>query len=272
LKRTSFFVFLTLVFCPAVFALDVPEKPASYVNDRAGMMSPAAREALESKLAQFDKETSNQLVVATFESLEGGSLEDFSIRLAEKWRPGTAKKDNGVILLVFKQDREVRIEVGYGLEGAMPDALAKRIISNEIVPSFKAGDFDGGILNAAGAIMKATRGEYTADAAGEDPFDTYGPWAFIGLVLYVLLPLVLYAAVMIFMTAAGGAPGFFFGALIVAILAALRKMLASTVGQTISRGGTGGWYSGGGSGSFGGSSFGGFGGGSFGGGGASGRW
>ncbi|MBI4372171.1 MAG: TPM domain-containing protein [Candidatus Omnitrophica bacterium] len=129
------------------------------------MLSGEARSVLEAKLKAFEDQTSNQIVIATFLSLEGGSLEDFSIRLAEAWKAGQKGKDNGVILLIFKNDRAVRIEVGYGLEGVLPDAVGKLIIENEIVPAFREGKFDEGINKAVDAIIAQTKGEYRNEAA-----------------------------------------------------------------------------------------------------------
>src|SRR3990167_213232 len=155
--RRFFSAFSTFFFvCAAASALEIPERPGSYVNDYASLLSPGVRQTLEARLEAFERETSNQLVVAVFQSLEGASLEDFSVRLAEKWKVGTKDRDNGVILLIFKEDRAVRIEVGYGLEGALPDAVAKLIIENEIVPRFRQGKFDEGIEGAIDAILSAT--------------------------------------------------------------------------------------------------------------------
>ena len=156
------------MFMSPLYALSVPERPAARVNDYAALLSPAARADIENTLAEFEKSTSNQVVVAIFHGLEGGSLEDFSIRLADQWKIGDRQKDNGVILLIFKEDRQVRIEVGYGLEGALPDAVAHQIIRNEIVPAFRDGRFDEGVKNAVAGIIAATRGEYKA--VSEDPF------------------------------------------------------------------------------------------------------
>ncbi len=224
----------------------IPEVPDHYVNDRAGLMAVASREALEAKLAQFERDTSNQVIVATFPDLQGASIEDFSIRLAEKWKPGQSGRNNGVLLVVSKGDRKVRIEVGYGLEGAIPDAVAKSILSNEVLPRFKQGDYDGGIQAGVAAILKASAGEYRA--APESEWERFIP------VLFVLLSLI-------------------------AILILVRRI---TGGLGIHRsgvyypGGWGGWSGGGSSSgsSWGGGSSGGFssGGGSFGGGGASGSW
>ncbi|MBI4431857.1 MAG: TPM domain-containing protein [Candidatus Omnitrophica bacterium] len=172
------------MLCVPAFAFSVPDKPAGYVNDYAGLLSNGARSRLEEMLANFERKTSNQIVVATFPSLEGGSLEDFSIRLAERWKIGSAKNDNGVILLIFRDDRQVRIEVGYGLEGVLPDVTASRIIRNEIVPAFRAGDMDGGIEKAVLAIMAATKGEYQP----EEPIDKikpYAPYLFLLLVVFM---------------------------------------------------------------------------------------
>lgn len=158
-----FLIFFLAAIAPvSLYALDVPPRPADYVNDYAGMISGEKKSQLNQFLRQFETETSNQIVVAAFQSLENESLEDFSIRLAETWKIGQKGKDNGVILLIFKDDRKVRIEVGYGLEGALPDALAGQIIQNVIAPAFRDGRYDEGISNAVTAIAKAVQGEYEA--------------------------------------------------------------------------------------------------------------
>ncbi len=272
---TFFFLLASLIFSTPAFSLSVPDKPSSYVNDYANLLSDTARGKLENELAAFEKETSNQVVVAIFPSLEGGSLEDFSIRLAEKWKLGTKDKDNGVILLIFKEDRAVRIEVGYGLEGALPDAVASLIIQNEIVPAFRAGDYDQGVLSAVSSIIQATKGEYKA-LPTKDKIKDVSPFLFMLLVFYLLFPILCYVAVVIGATAILGFPaGLLVGAVLAAFLVFLRSLLgASIFGQTLSgsrRGGFWGGSGGGFSGGFGGG-FSGGGGGSFGGGGASGRW
>jgi uncharacterized protein len=163
LKRKVFFIWFTLFLlsCPA-FALQVPERPEGRVTDFTGTLSSNEKAMLERKLADFERETSNQIAVLLLPTLEGDSLEDYSIRLAEKWKVGQKGRNNGVILLVVKNDRKLRIEVGYGLEGALTDALSGSIISNEVAPRFKAGQFYQGIDAGVSAIMAATRGEYKA--------------------------------------------------------------------------------------------------------------
>src|SRR5262245_22150492 len=115
---------LLLLVGSAVAELRVPPPPERRINDYAGALTPAERDALEQKLAQRERTSSNQVVVAVFRSLEGESLEDFSIRLAQAWRIGQKGLDNGVIFLIFVGDRKMRIEVGYGLEPTLTDAIA----------------------------------------------------------------------------------------------------------------------------------------------------
>ncbi len=159
--RCACLLFVALLpFLPSLSAFEVPKRADGYVTDRAEFLSPSAKAGLETTLRVFDEKTSNQVVVATFPSLEGDSLEDFSMRLAEAWKAGQKKKDNGVIFLIFRNDRKMRIEVGYGLEGVLTDALAGQIISQVVAPYFRKGDYSGGILAGTDAIMKATQGEF----------------------------------------------------------------------------------------------------------------
>ncbi|HEY2796278.1 MAG TPA: TPM domain-containing protein [Thermoanaerobaculia bacterium] len=139
----------------------VPEKPTRYVTDRAGVLGSGRAEALNARLEQFERDTSDQLLVWVDRKIpEGFTLEDFTVRAAQKWGPGQKKIDNAVILFVFTEDRKMRIEVGYGLEGALPDALAHRIQEEEILPRFRSGDFAGGIEAGMTAMMAAIKGEY----------------------------------------------------------------------------------------------------------------
>ena len=120
----------------------IPEKPDGYVTDRAGLLSQSVRANIEAVLQNFEAQTSNQVVVATFPSMEDGSLEDISVRLAQQWKIGQKARNNGVLFLIFKNDRAMRIEVGYGLEGVLTDALSAQIIRNEVTPYFRAGEFE----------------------------------------------------------------------------------------------------------------------------------
>jgi len=120
----------------AAAALEVPPLGAR-VNDLAGLLTPEQRRALESELAAFEGETSHQVVVLTIPSLEGEAIESFSIRVVDEWKIGHRRLDNGVLLLVAAKDRRARIEVGYGLEGILPDAVAARIMREVMIPRFR---------------------------------------------------------------------------------------------------------------------------------------
>jgi uncharacterized protein len=157
-----------LVAAPAAAQSALPPLPLApnrYFTDSAGLVDAGTALRLNEKLRQFDQQTSTQVVVVVMAELPWPSLEDFTARAAEAWRVGRKELDNGAILFVFVKDRAVRIEVGYGLEGALPDATAKRIIEEVIIPAFRQGNFAGGIEAGADAMMAATRGEYTAPAA-----------------------------------------------------------------------------------------------------------
>ena len=130
--RKIFFLFLIILGVSiSASALDVPQLTGR-VNDYAAMLSPEAKTSIENKLVNLEKSDSTQIVVLTIPSLEGDALEDFSIRVAEKWRIGQAKIDNGAILLIVKNDRKIRIEVGRGLEGKLTDLKSRRVISENI--------------------------------------------------------------------------------------------------------------------------------------------
>ena len=130
------------------------------VNDLAEMLTLGEAQQLEEQLRAFEEQTSHQLVVLTLPSLQGNALEDFSIRVVDAWKIGQKGNDNGVLLLIARDDRKVRIEVGYGLEGILPDAIANRIIREVIVPRFREQNFAGGIDSGISALIQAVRGEH----------------------------------------------------------------------------------------------------------------
>ncbi len=141
----------------------VAQKLTRYATDLTNSLSNTDLSALESKLAAFDRATSTQVVVLMIPSLESGSLEEASHRIAEENGIGRKEKNNGALLFIAKDDRKIRIEVGYGLEGVLTDALCGLIIRNEIVPRFRQGEFFGGINAGVDAIFAATRNEYSAE-------------------------------------------------------------------------------------------------------------
>jgi uncharacterized protein len=167
-------VWLWLVLCVCGRAETLPPKPDAYFNDYAHVVSPQTASALDAKLRQFERDTSNQILVAVFPKMQTeSSIQDYTFRIAESWHVGQKDKNNGAVLFVFTGDRKMFMQVGYGLEGALPDALAKRIISDEIAPAFKAGKYDAGLTAGVDAMIAATRGEYkgTGRVAGREERD-----------------------------------------------------------------------------------------------------
>lgn len=143
----------------------IPEHAGIWVHDEAGVLTPAVRTRLESILKAERDSTSNQIAVLIVSSLQGEPLEDYSLKVAETWGIGKKFKDNGVLLLIAVQEKQVRIEVGLGLEGTLTDAMSRRITRNEIVPAFRQGNYDAGVLSGVTAIIQVIKGEYVNDEA-----------------------------------------------------------------------------------------------------------
>ncbi len=296
----AFLAAILLLAAPRAAAREVPPLQGR-VNDYAGMISPGVKSQLEEQLRDLERTDSTQVVILTIPSLEGEDLEGFSIRVAESWKIGQRevggrRADNGAILLVSRDDRAVRIEVGYGLEGRLTDLLSGRIIDYEIVPNFKAGRFDEGFVMGTRAIIEAVRGEYkgtgrvsdepAAQPAARRGFSGIGlllPFLFLYIVASVLgrrrrvLGGVAGAVLLPLLVALVFAPLAWILMLVLAPVGFLLGLLFGGLGRGVGRGrgprGFGGFPMGG----FGGGGFGGGGGfrgggGGFGGGGASGRW
>jgi len=233
----------------------IPPKPAGYFNDYAGVVSKEAARRFNEQLAQFERETSNQVVVAVFPKMQSDDdIGAYAQRVADSWGVGTKAQRNGVLLIVFIADRKMSIQVGYGLEGALPDAIAYDIRANQITPRFRSGDYEGGLAAGIDGIEKAIRGEYKG--SGKTITEQ---------------------------RRSRGAPSFVWFIVFIIILSLISRIMRRLGGYSYSSrrsgpvfipmgfgggGGGGGWSSGGGGG------FSGFsgGGGSFGGGGSSGSW
>jgi uncharacterized protein len=139
----------------------IPPAPRDHFNDYAGIVRSDTAHQLDAELTQFERVTSNQIVVAIFAHMQSASsIEDYSVRVAQAWGVGQRDKKNGAVLFIFSQDRKLYIQVGYGLEGVLPDALCKQIIANEITPHFRSGDYTAGVTAGVHALMAASRGEY----------------------------------------------------------------------------------------------------------------
>ncbi|MCD6201488.1 MAG: TPM domain-containing protein [Bacteroidales bacterium] len=256
-------VFLTLFISGMLWAQDFPERPnpPRLVNDFTGFLKPQETQALENKLEQFARETSTQIAIVIVPDLHGYDKADYAQRLAERWGIGQKGKNNGALILVkpktAHEKGEVFIATGYGVEGAVPDAIAKRIVEYEIIPEFKAGKYYAGLDKATTRLIELTRGEYTADQYVK----SHKKESLIGNIFAILI------IILVFFVFFGNA----------------RRSRHTHIGRSnvpfwtlFFLGGSGGHSRGSfnnfssGSGSFGG--FGGFGGGSFGGGGAGGSW
>jgi uncharacterized protein len=153
--------FLAFFLMPLCGAEVIPPPPKAWFNDRAGVVKPEIAQRLNALLEQFERDTSNQILVVVEPKMQSdSSIEDYTVRVAEAWKVGQKKRDNGAILFVFIQDRKMYIQVGYGLEGALPDFLAHRIIELDIKPRFKIGDYTGGLEAGVYAILSAVSAEY----------------------------------------------------------------------------------------------------------------
>lgn len=305
LTRSAIILWLALSVCFSANAQkSIPELWGLHVHDEAHVLSSAAVDRLEHKLNVYEDSTSNQLAILVINSLDGDVLEEYSLRVAEKWKLGQKEKDNGALLLVSVTDRKMRIETGQGLEGALTDAVCNQIIRKKLAPSFRKDDYDEGIEAGIDAMISAIGGEYTASdedggsaelswkeklGLGAFIFGVLGIFTFIGIIspgcagwfLYAFL-IPFYAAFpMVVFSPRGGITAlliYLIGYPIAKLFIGrsdwgkrmTKKMGTSGSGGGWSRSGGwsgGGWSSGGGGG-------GGFsgGGGSFGGGGSSGSW
>jgi uncharacterized protein len=230
----------------------VPDRPspARLVNDFTNTLTAEQKVALEEKLVAYDDSTSNQVALVIVATTGDYPIEDVALRILRDWGVGNKGTNNGIVILVAKDDRKIRIEMGYGLEGAIPDMTAASIIDNEITPEFKQGNYYRGLDEGVNAIMKAAAGEYKAPSG-------YGSkkkkGSSIGTIIFIIIILII-----LFSRNSGGSGGY-------VSRRGYRGWWLPTTGGGWSGGGGGGWSGGGGG-------FGGFGGGSGGGGGASGSW
>ncbi len=283
----------------SVVMADGPALPdyQGYVNDYAGLLTSQARAELEAQLNQLQKDTTAEVAVVTIKSLEGDSIEDYAVRLFEKWGIGKKGKDNGVLFLVALDDRKMRIEVGYGLEPVITDGRAGRIRDNDVIPRFKESDYEGGIKAGAASIEKYIRDGTPPAPLEENPVKSLlGDYIFVFFILSIIT--IYLSGFMarsknvwlggIWGAIAGVIMGFSIGGIAALVIAPLvfaglglgTDYVLSRNYQKLKEAGKstdwhrtgGGFWGGFGGGSGGGGGFGGFGGGMSGGGGASGSW
>lgn len=186
-QKTFLTTLLFLFFIPClIFGQDLPSEPVGHVNDFADMLTSSERQQLEQKLRNYRDTTTTVIAIATLESLNGISIEETATTLFNDWKMWQGNKDNGVLILVAKQERKMRIEVGYGLEGAIPDVMAGRIIREIMSPNFKRGDYFGGFDRATSALIQLASGEYKGQLAEKRSSGDSNTADFIIFVLFIL--------------------------------------------------------------------------------------
>ncbi|MDO8728966.1 MAG: TPM domain-containing protein [bacterium] len=275
----SFALALVFLVPSIIFGYTSPGKPGGFVNDFASILRPETVSSLNQKLEQFSKETGNEISVVTISKLEDETIETYAETLFQEWGIGKEKEDNGLLLLISLVDREMRIEVGYGLEPLVTDIDSGRIIREILTPAFQSGDYDLGISKAVDTIIGLIGGEEMAPNRDSGSINNWSR----------LLPYIIFAFIYLVSILgrskswwAGGVIGgvlgiiFFSGILFVGMYILIGLIFDFIVSRayikTLSRGGVPPWWIGGGGLGGGSGGFGGFGGGMSGGGGASGRW
>ncbi len=253
-----------------VFSQNIPQRPSPprLVNDLAGVLSPEQKDILEQKLVALDDSTSNQIAIVLIKTLDDYPIEDYSLKILRGWGIGNKNNNNGVVVLAAIDDHKIRIEVGYGLEGAIPDITANSIIENDIVPAFKEENYYQGLNAATDDLAKAAAGEYhEARQQNDSGNNGKGGGSFLGIIIIIIIIIIITrrrggggrGGGMVSRRGYGGLGPF---------------ILGNIIGNSLGGGSRGGWGNSGGGGwsGGGGGGFGGFGGGSGGGGGASGSW
>jgi uncharacterized protein len=223
----------------------MPPKPARWFNDYAGVVPAGTVRELDAKLEQFERDTSNQVVVAVWQEMQtDSSIQDYTFRIFQQWKLGQRDKNNGIGLFVYIKARKMFMQVGYGLEGAVPDATAKRIIDDEIAPHFKAGDYGAGLTAGVNAILAAAKGEYkgTGRTAGEGKGVGDVPW--IVWVILAIVALNILGGIVHVMRRGLEISGS--GWRWLNVLDTILTIFRSSGGGGFSSGGSGGWSSGGG--------------------------
>lgn len=252
MKKHFLLLIIVLAFTH-IYAQKFPAKPNTLVNDYTQTLNIQEVNNLENKLVAFADTTSIQIAVAIIPSLEGYEIADYAVKLFRNWGVGGKEKNTGILMVVAKAERKIFITTGYGLEGALPDAIAKRIIANQIKPNFKDGNFYGGIQDGTNAIISYTKGEYKADKPKKNKEGKGFPASLLILIVIALI---------IFISKGGNGGG---GRNVIGGRGGANMLWWSLLAGLASGGGNR-------SGGFGGGGEGGFGGGSSGGGGAGGSW
>jgi uncharacterized protein len=257
MKKSIIATFLFILYAVVGYGQDFPAQSNRLVNDYTGTLTADETTQLERKLVAFDDSTSTQIAVVMLKSVGDYDINDYALQLGRKWGIGNKGKNNGVLVLVALGDRKISIQTGYGVEGALPDMYAKRIIEEDIKPFFKTGNYFKGLDAGTDAIIGYTKGEYKNDKPRPNREGAGLPGVFVIILIIIVIIIILRRG------GGSGGNGQVMGGRGVADALFWSMLLGG------GRGGRGGGFGGG---SSGGGGFGGFGGGSFGGGGSSGSW
>ncbi len=279
-------ILFSVLFPVLVLAYANPGKRSGFINDYAGILTNDQKTALENKLVSFERETGNEIAIVAIPNLGGDTIENFAVKLFEDWKIGKKGKDNGILILITKEDRKIKIEVGYGLEGALTDVQSFWIIDKIMKPAFQQENYYQGIEGAVDKIIAATKGEKIPEEATGNKTDYFSLFFFLFIILTWLTSILSRSKSWWAGGVIGGIIGvvlgiikgfLFFGLISMAVLIPLGLLFDFKVSKAYKAGKEKGkipWWAGGGrgGGGFSGSGFGGFGGGRSGGGGASSGW
>ena len=270
IPRIPGFILSVLAFCISLFssqahADDFPARSNTIVTDYTNTLSDQERNSLEQKLVAFNDSTSSQIAVVIMKSTGSYEISEYAVRLFNLWGIGQKKKNNGILILVAKDDHKVFINTGYGMEGVLPDILSKHVVDQDILPNFKSGNFYEGLDQGINTIMSIVKGEFSADEYMKHKSQKGPGWFVIFMFFFIFIIVIFSQFRRVSRYAHLNSLGFW------AAWALLNAAARRSRGSWSNFSGGGGW-GGGGGGGFGGGGFGGFGGGGSGGGGAGGSW
>jgi uncharacterized protein len=191
MNKLFYLILIIPVSLLVVFAQDaLPDKPDSWVNDYANVLSNSEKQNLEAMLSALEQRSSNQIFIALFRTMpENAYIDDFAVKLYDKWKPGLAEQDNGILMVIFIDDRKIRIEVGYGLEDVVTDAQAGAVIRDQIAPHFRTGSYYDGIKAALDVLIPAAEGKYQIPVEQKRQKSKDSPIAAVLIVFFIFIVL-----------------------------------------------------------------------------------
>jgi uncharacterized protein len=190
--KKIFFLFILLTAGFTAFSQDLPPKPNTLVTDYTNTLSPDEKQQLESKLVAFDDTSSNQVAIVLIHSVGDNDIAEYGVKLGRAWAIGQKAHNNGILILAAMDQHKITIQVGYGLEGALPDVIANQIIENDIKPAFRNNTYYAGLNAAVDDIIKYTKGEYKADAKADNGNSSGGGGAVALIIIVVVILIIIF--------------------------------------------------------------------------------